>query len=619
MSSGDPFRLMEKSVSDRTGEIINRNFADIFSGEKRYVIPFFQRGYVWGSRNWNQLKQDIEEQILEPAENGDLADQEHFFGPVVVAEKPGHHPRFKVFDIIDGQQRFTTVYLMLAYFRRRLETLMTKAPKARDHHEDVGRWLINRTDQGPTLDDYWRIKLFSVKGDRLATYYSVFGHQNPRTTALQDDLFLYLPSGNISGMFERWMGRNFGDLGDEDIWHWVRALTECLKVVWIPLGNRDDPQAIFESLNDKGIPLTAAELMCNHLFKPLIATECDYESLHRTKWLDVQRIDRSSPVAEAFDFEEYLRHLFSIGHSKIVGKGRRLYVFFKQHNKNLDADTANQHLDNIARSAPLYRRILGESTDGLKPVDELLKKIGETNMTSCRPFLLAIMKKKRDLSITADEAQTLFREVYVLLVRRKVAELPVTRYDSFFPSLIERVADAGRPAASTAILQETIRKEQLWVGDADFKEAFVRRPVYRSREIGFTRLILEEIDRHLAEEHGGELPDYSTLDTVEHVAPQNIDSSDDWKIEMDEDANSEDYARIVNTAGNLCLRKRERNSEMGRLPFAKKKDLLRQSPSRLALDIADRAGPWNFGAIETRSAQLADIAARIWAWSTAHV
>ena len=81
---------------------------------------------------------------------------------------------------------------------------------------------------------------------------------------------------------------------------------------------------------------------------------------------------------------------------------------------------------------------------------------------------------------------------------------------------------------------------------------------------------------------------------------------------------SENYARIINTVGNLCLRKRERNSEMGRLPFAKKRELLRPSPSRLALDIVDREGPWNFAAIQKRSAQLADIAARIWAWSTAH-
>ena len=53
------------------GEIINRNFADILSGEMCYVIPFFQRGYVWGSRNWNQLKLDLEEQVLEPAQNDD--------------------------------------------------------------------------------------------------------------------------------------------------------------------------------------------------------------------------------------------------------------------------------------------------------------------------------------------------------------------------------------------------------------------------------------------------------------------------------------------------------------------------------------------------------------------
>lgn len=595
------------------GEIINRNFADIFSGEMRYVIPFFQRGFVWGSRNWNQLKQDIEEQVLEPAQNDDLDEQEHFFGPVVVAEQSGD-PRFKVFDIIDGQQRFTTVYLMLAYFRRRLETLLAKAPQAREHYDAVGRWLINRTDERQAHDDYWRIKLFSVKGDRLATYYSVFGeNRNPATPTLQEDLYLFFPNGNIRGKFERWMGRNFGDMGDEDMWRWIRALTECLKVVWIPLGSRDDPQAIFESLNDKGIPLTAAELMCNYLFKPLIMDGVDHESLHRSHWVNVQQIDRSSPVADSFDFEEYLRHLFSIGHSKIIGKGRRLYVSFKQHNKKLDAGAARRYLDDIAGSAPLYRRILGESTDG-SAADGMLRKIGDTNMTSCRPFLLAVLQQERDGAIAIEEAANLIGTVYVLLVRRKVAELPVTRYDSFFPSLAGRIA--GRdPADLAATLRDAIKKEQLWVGDDEFRDALMKRPVYRPREVGFTQLVLEEIDRRLANERGGELPDYSTLDTVEHIAPQDIRSSGDWQREMGKDARSDDYSRIVNTIGNLCLRKHERNSEMGRRPFAEKRCLLRESPSRLALDAAERAGPWNFAAVEKRSAHLARTAAAVWAWS----
>ena len=305
------------------------------------------------------------------------------------------------------------------------------------------------------------------------------------------------------------MGRNFGDMGDEGIWRWIRALTECLKVVWIPLGRRDDPQAIFESLNDKGIPLTAAELMCNYLFRPLIANQDDYESLHRSHWVNVQRIDRSSPLADSFDFEEYLRHLFSIGHSKIIGKGRRLYVFFKQHNKQLDAGAARQHLQDIADSAPLYRRILGESRDGAAALDAVLKKIGETNMSSCRPFLLAVLKTERDGAISAEEAASLVRTVYVLLVRRKVAELPVTRYDSFFPSLLDRIEERNDTDLA-AILRDIIKREGLWVGDDDFRDALVKSPVYRPREIGFTRLVLEELDRHLATARGGELPDYST-------------------------------------------------------------------------------------------------------------
>ena len=390
-------------------------------------------------------------------------------------------------------------------------------------------------------------------------------------------------------------------------------MTECLKVVWIPLGRRDDPQAIFESLNDKGIPLTAAELMCNYLFRPLIVNQDDYESLHRSHWVNVQRIDPSSPLADSFDFEEYLRHLFSIGHSRIIGKGRRLYVFFKQHNKQLDASAARRHLNEIADSAPLYHRILGESSAGATALDVVLKKVGETNMSSCRPFLLAVLKTERDGAISAEEAASLVRTVYVLLVRRKVAELPVTRYDSFFPSLLDRIEERdGTDLAAT--LRDVIKQEGLWVGDDDFRDALLKSPVYRPREIGFTRLVLEEIDRHLATARGGELPDYSTLDTVEHVAPQDIRSSDDWQREMGDDAHRDDYSRVVNSVGNLCLRKRERNSEMGRRPFAEKQRLLCESPSRLALDIADRAGPWNFAAIEQRSTELARTAAAVWAW-----
>ena len=68
-------------------------------------------------------------------------------------------------------------------------------------------------------------------------------------------------------------------------------LLRCLKIVWIPLDSeKDDPQAIFESLNDKGIPLTASELLYNYLFRPIIAAKENFEDLHNDKWLAAIRL-----------------------------------------------------------------------------------------------------------------------------------------------------------------------------------------------------------------------------------------------------------------------------------------------------------------------------------------
>jgi uncharacterized protein with ParB-like and HNH nuclease domain len=95
----------------------NRAFKDVFNGNVRFRIPFFQRGYAWDKRQWEQLFIDIDEQIISDLKSGTPVDQvEHFFGPVVVMEEPGL-PELKEFLVIDGQQRITTIYLLLGIIR----------------------------------------------------------------------------------------------------------------------------------------------------------------------------------------------------------------------------------------------------------------------------------------------------------------------------------------------------------------------------------------------------------------------------------------------------------------------------------------------------------------------
>ena len=98
------------------------------------------------------------------------------------------------------------------------------------------------------------------------------------------------------------------------LWQLAEAILNCLKVVWIPLDeDKDDPQAIFESLNDKGMPLSASELLCNYLFRPIIDAKEKFEDLHNSQWLGSIKT-----LGGDAHFEDYLRNLFSIDEGKMV-------------------------------------------------------------------------------------------------------------------------------------------------------------------------------------------------------------------------------------------------------------------------------------------------------------
>src|SRR5260370_29229671 len=101
-----------------TDHVKNRTFKETLNGTVRFEIPFFQRGYAWEKKQWDQLFLDLQEQIFDELDSGsEMTEVEHFFGPIVVLEKRGGVAELKEFQIIDGQQRITTIYLLLAIIR----------------------------------------------------------------------------------------------------------------------------------------------------------------------------------------------------------------------------------------------------------------------------------------------------------------------------------------------------------------------------------------------------------------------------------------------------------------------------------------------------------------------
>lgn len=605
--------------------VISRTFEEMFENPVRYEIPFFQRAYAWDRPNWKQLDDDIEEQILKDVldrikDQGKevntetlqeyLYEYEHFFGALVVLEKPNPDPAIKRFYVIDGQQRITTVYLLIAVVVDQLKRKSELSDNAKEYIAYLEGLLKNKiTSNG---DDYRKLKVFSNKGDRLPTYLMLFG-QNPSSNLLSADQQLYIPDKNRIDIFKKYMQRKLQGTSVEYLWAYSQAILKSLKIVWIPLKEgKDDPQAIFESLNAKGTPLSASELLCSFLFKPLISEDNSHEVIHNEKWLK-----SISELEDEKNFEAYLRNLFSIGQKKMIGKGRRVYVFFKNNYKILKEKSpeskalANKILEQIRESTPLYKNITDPITHphANAEIKSLLVKIDHTKMYSCTPFLLSILRAIKNAELSEHDAVKSLNETLVLLVRRKVAKLAVTKYDTFFPSLWDKIKDEPDKVRA---LQDQIKKEELWVSDQEFQDSFQSKPLYVKTELSFARLVLQEIDRQM--QSHGQFPDYSTINTVEHVMPQTL--TKEWKQYLGEDADNLSLTTIRNTLGNLCLLSQPANSSEGQKLFEdKKKSPALSDVSALNRDLKKRDMKWNITAINQRSKDLAVMALKAWSWN----
>lgn len=589
-----------------TDSVRNRTFKEAFNGTVRFEIPFFQRGYAWEKRNWDDLFTDIQEQIINDLSEGtNINDVEHFFGPIVVLEKTGGPPELHTFQVIDGQQRITTIYLLLAMIREDLKKFGPLSAEAMHHVQALDRYLINDV---AGADDYLKLKVFSSKGDRLPTYRVVFGSEtNPTTPFLPSDLQLYVPGRNRIDEFHKYAQRKLKALCKDvpALWQLADALLNCLKIVWIPLDpDKDDPQAIFESLNDKGIPLRASELLCNFIFRPIIEAGEPYEGLHNEQWLGAIRTLDSDDT-----FEDYLRNLFSIGEPKMVGRFRKVYIHFKIKNRDLTPVKARRELADIHSSAFLYRNII---TPLMHPhadadITNILIAIGNTRMDSSTPFVLSVLRELSTGHLPPEDAKAVLRETLVMLIRRKMTELPTTQYDTMFPQLLQRVQHEPSPIRA---LQDQFRRHSVWVSDEEFQNALIEKPTYRGRDLPFSRMILMEIDKRL-QEHG-QLPDYTTVGTIEHMLPQKLDA--EWKEYLGADAQDEHLEVLTHSLGNLCLLSSPANSAAGQNPFDAKRNGY-SSVTALARRIKEHPGPWNLAAIRDRSKELATEALAIWPWS----
>lgn len=566
---------------------------------KRFVIPVYQRPYSWDEEQCAQLWEDVlaagRRVIADPE-----SDHTHFVGSVVwiqdgAMRAAGVTPAL----IIDGQQRITTLTLML----------VALAEYARDHKDDDNlAFSYNRIIDGDYIvsedyrkgDDHYRLTL--SQGDRDVLRSIVDHLQHPQVETVGG------PDHRLNANLE-WFRERLANLDDPNaIWYGLR----CLWMVSISLTQgQDNPQLIFESMNSTGKDLSTADLVRNYV---LMGQHLDEQTdLYEHHWRKIEEALGTDSYDEIFD--DFLRDWLSMLHAPSKLVSRDVYHVFKRYAEDTvhgDSERMKDLLDSIRRYAGYYARIAG----GAEQDPELRKEFNdlvELKTTVANPLILTMYEAYHDGLFGHDDFVSMLRSLVSYVFRRMVCGLQSNSLNKFFLAFIKRLDDLRtqsvdgfdyREAFEAILLGETGRLRMP--SDEEFHDELVNRDCYRFRCL-YLLSSLENL------QHPKDPINFSTgVYTIEHIMPQNALAHEQWRAMLC-DPNTEQFNSHLSQLGNLTLT--AYNSELKDGTFNQKKERAVGGYDKehltLSAELHD-AVRWDFDAIARRGERLADDALKVW-------
>ncbi len=558
---------------------------ELLEGGKQFQIPLFQRPYSWSKREWKALWEDIMEIYHENEDN-------HFLGPIVTQSVPGTPDGISPFLLIDGQQRLTTLSLLLAALREHL-----KEQDSESAAELQELYLINRYKKGDA-----HYKILPTQADQ-EVYQKVVEGQIKGSTSLIYETFKFFGNQLKNGDIEK-------DNSPIELAKFKNVVLEKLTLVSITLDDRDNPYIIFESLNHKGAPLTQADLLRNYFFMKLTNKEQREESYEKI-WLPLQEQFK----VNAGD-DQYLKELT-----------RAFWCYLRTGGENISQDktylTLKEYLDknpdgvlsalkNFSQFAKYYICIcFPEKTEPNAILQRGFKRLKILELKNCHPLLLNLYRDYEENQLSLKEFEQALRYVESYYVRRILGDLTSVQMNKVFNGLYKdakKLREKENLSDFASALREQLRslpstsKSYFWPDDDEFRRSIIENTVKIDRSR--VKLLLGSLAEPLTKFQ------VKTDDlTLEHIMPQTL--TDEWKTLLG--ANAEEvHKRWLNTLGNLTLTPSSYNSEMSNNSFSDKLSYLRTSALTLDNQYFKNVQTWNAEEIQRRGEYLADIAVKVW-------
>ena len=547
------------------------NIYEILNGNKQFLIPVYQRYYSWDIEQCKRLWNDI----VEMQKKGKVG---HFVGSIVNIAEQAMPTGVQKYMIIDGQQRMTTLSLLLLALR---DYAINNPEDTTINARRIDNMLLkNAYESG---DERYKLLLTETDRDILMRLVEEKPIPDDTRSKLLDNYKFF--AGKIADK----------ELQPAEVYESIGKL----QIVNITLDRSvDDAQAIFESLNSTGKELSESDLIRNYVLMGLEPTEQTYVYEHLWRPMELLFVyETQDSVMDRF-FRDYLTMKITR-----IPKQDRVYEEFKLYHLNCEFSTIRELCQDLLTYAKYYTDMVFKRSSN-PALKSLYEDINDLRMEVSYPFLLKVHNDYAEGIISEDDLKLIIRLCISYVFRRSICDIPTNSLNKTFATLKNEIKPDDYVNSIKAFF--VMRNDYKEFPDDDkFAAAFVSRDIYTMRSRNF-------ILSHL-ENYGNKAPIIIENYTIEHIMPQNSSLSPEWQ-QMLGAKWREVQKTYLHTIGNLTLT--AYNSEMSDHPFMVKMDMeggFKESALRLNAYVV-KLNEWNEQTIKERAALLADKAKQIWAY-----
>lgn len=552
---------------------VENQFLPFLEGKKQFVIPIYQRTYSWTREQCEQLWNDIIRTATDPEVGA------HFIGSIVFIQRGlfmvANIPQLLV---IDGQQRLTTLSLLLVALAKALHT--SPSITSVSHDEIYDSYLFNKHGR-----DEQRYKLLLTQSDKDTLIQLIDDPDRAKTTKTVNRLI------DNYRFFEDKIRQS--SIDPDTLYLGISKLI----IVEISLDrDHDSPQLIFESLNSTGMDLSQADLIRNYVLMGLNNDE--QNQLYKQYWYPMEQY---FPYANGVsEFDRFMRDYLTLKQGTIPNIDK-VYTNFKIYQRSKLTTPISEIVADIYRYAGYFVNMafLQEADPEIRGT---LRDINTLQVNVAYPFFLELYDDYINRRLSRQDFIAILKLVESYVFRRTICGIPTNALNKIFATLAREIDKSHYlESVQASFLSKTFGGR--FPQNEEFRAEFVVKNMYNFRNLMYLLSKLENFER----KEPVNIQDY----TIEHIMPQNEHVSSEWQQELGLNW-QELHAKYLHTIGNLTLT--GYNPELSDRPFQEKRNMqggFADSPIRLNRSLA-KLERWNATEIEKRAQALADLATEVW-------